>query len=145
MPDVCLVLTLRADFYNAALHYRPLADRLQRTRDENLGPMTREELREVIMKPAETVHVGFEPGLVDRILNDVQERPGSLPSSPICVARDVGRLKTPLMTHADYEALGGVERALAQRAQVILDSATDQGKDEATSVAMFLRLFTRTS
>jgi hypothetical protein len=28
-PDVCLVLTLRADFYNAALRYRPLADRLQ--------------------------------------------------------------------------------------------------------------------
>jgi energy-coupling factor transporter ATP-binding protein EcfA2 len=28
-PDVCLVVTLRADFYNAALHYRRLADRLQ--------------------------------------------------------------------------------------------------------------------
>jgi hypothetical protein len=27
-PDVCLVMTLRADFYNAALRYRLLADRL---------------------------------------------------------------------------------------------------------------------
>ncbi len=51
-PDVCLVLTLRADFYSAALRHRPLADKLQ-DRVENLGPMTRDELRDAIVKPAE--------------------------------------------------------------------------------------------
>ena len=61
VPAVCLVLTLRADFYNAALRYRPLADRLQ-DHVENLGPMTREELREAIEKPAEALRVSFDRG-----------------------------------------------------------------------------------
>ena len=51
VPSVCLVLTMRADFYNMALRYRPLADKLQ-DRVENLGPMTRDELREAIVRRA---------------------------------------------------------------------------------------------
>ena len=97
------------------LTYRPLADMFQ-DHIQNLGPMTRNELREAIVKPGEAAQVGFEPGLVDRILNDVQERPGSLPLLQFALREMWARLKTPLMTHADYDALGGVEGALAQRA-----------------------------
>ena len=140
-PDICLVLTLRADFYNAALRYRPLADRLQ-DHVENLGPMTRDELREAIVKPTEAVHVEFEPGLVDTILDDVEKRPGSLPLLQFALREMWGRLKSPLMTRREYDAIGGVEGALAKRAQAILDSATDQGKDETTA-ALFRQLFTR--
>jgi hypothetical protein len=140
-PDVCLVLTLRADFYNAALRHRPLTDRLQ-NHVENLGPMNRDELREAIEKPAEAVNVGFEPGLVDTILDDVEKRPASLPLLQFALREMWGQLKTPLMTRADYDAIGGVEGALAKRAQTILDEATDQGKDEVT-FALFRRLFTR--
>ena len=92
-PDVCLVLTLRADFYNAALRHRPLADRLQ-DHVENLGPMTRDELRDAIVKPAEVVNVGFEPGLVDTILDDVERRPGRLPLLQFALREMWGRLKT---------------------------------------------------
>ena len=62
VPGVCLLLTLRADFYNAAVRHRPLADKLQ-DRVENLGPMTRKELREAIEKPAQALEVDFEAGL----------------------------------------------------------------------------------
>ena len=124
-PDVCLVLILRADFYNAALRYRPLADRLQ-DHVENLGPMTRDELREAIVKPAEAVHVGFEPGLVDAILDDVEKGPGSLPLLQFALREMWGRLKTPLMMPADYDAIGGVDGALAKRAQSIFDVATQE-------------------
>jgi hypothetical protein len=70
------VLTLRADFYGAVLRYRPLADALQ-GHVENLGPMSRDELREAIVKPAGTVT--FESGLVETLLDEVTSRPGSLP------------------------------------------------------------------
>ena len=125
-PDVCLVLTLRADFYNAALRHRPLADKLQ-DRVENLGPMTRDELREAIVKPAAAVQVDFEPGLVDPILDDVEKRPGSLPLLQFALREMWGRLEKPLMTRAGYEAIGGVEGALAKRAQAIFDGATREG------------------
>ena len=140
-PYICLVLTLRADFYNAALRYRPLADRLQ-DHVENLGPMTRDELREAIVKPAEAVRVGFEPGLVDTILDDVEKRPGTLPLLQFALREMWGRLKTPLMTRGDYDAIGGVEGALAKRAQSIFEAAT-KNETDASSVALFRRLFTR--
>jgi hypothetical protein len=140
-PDVCLVLTLRADFYNAALRYRPLTDRLQ-DHLENLGPMTRDELRDAIEKPAGAVRVQFEPGLVDTILDDVEKRPSSLPLLQFALREMWGRLKTPLMTRADYDAIGGVEGALAKRAQTIFEDETRNGAD-AASMALFRHLFTR--
>jgi hypothetical protein len=141
--DLILVLTLRADFYNAALRYRPLADRLQ-DHVENLGPMTRDELREAIVKPAERLDpsVKFEPGLVDTILDDVEKRGGSLPLLQFALREMWGRIKTPLVTRADCDAIGGVEGALQKRAQAIFDNATDEGRDE-TVAALFRRLFTR--
>ncbi len=48
---VKVVLTLRGDFYGRALTHRALVDRLQDT-VVNLGPMTREELRHTLEKPA---------------------------------------------------------------------------------------------
>ena len=140
-PDVCLMLTLRADFYNAALRHRPLADKLQ-DRVENLGPMTREELREAIMKPAAAIEVEFEPGLVDAILDDVEKRPASPPLLQFALREMWRRLEKPLMTRVAYDAIGGVEGALAMRAQAIFDGATQHGED-AASVALFRKLFTR--
>ncbi|MFM5943299.1 MAG: hypothetical protein ACKO9G_07955, partial [Dolichospermum sp.] len=65
-----LVTTMRADFLGNALSYRPFADVLQNA-DVKLGPMNWKELTEVIEKPAQKLEVTFEPGLVERILNDV--------------------------------------------------------------------------
>jgi energy-coupling factor transporter ATP-binding protein EcfA2 len=138
VPNVHLVLTLRADFYNSALRYRPLADRFQDC-VENLGPMTREELREAIVKPADAVSVGFEPGLVDTILDDVAQRAGSLPLMQFALREMWARLHIPLIAHTDYHAIGGVEGALAQRAQAVFEHAT-QGEKDAAMVSAFGKL-----
>jgi hypothetical protein len=61
-PDICLILTLRADFYGHALLHRPLADALQ-NHVENLGPMNREELRAAIVRPAENARFPSIPVL----------------------------------------------------------------------------------
>ena len=134
---------MRADFYNAALRHRPLADKLQ-DRVENLGPMTRDELREAIIRPAGQLEpsVTFEPGLAGTILEVVERRPGSLPLLQFALREMWGRLKTPLMTRADYDAIGGVEGALAKRAQAIFEDVTRKETD-AASVALFRHLFTR--
>ena len=93
--------------------------------------MTRDELREAIVKPAKAVQVEFEPGLVDTILDDVEKRPGSLPLLQFALREMWARLKTPLMARADYDAIGGVEGALAKRAQAIFDKATHQNETDA--------------
>src|SRR5262249_21374921 len=140
-PDICLIMTLRADFYGLALRHRPLADALQ-GRVENLGPMKREELQTAIARPAAAAKVSFEPGLVETLLDEVAMKPGSLPLLQFALREMWSRLDRPCMTRAVYDAIGGVEGALAQRAQAIYDALTAKGND-ANAVMMFRRLFTR--
>ena len=74
------------------------------------------------------MQVQFEPGLVDAILDDVVSRPGSLPLLQFAMREMWARLKTPVMTHAGYYAIGGVDGALAVRAQAIFDAMTKSWK-----------------
>src|SRR5271156_382656 len=138
-PDVALALTLRADFYEKALLHHALSEALQ-DRVVNLGPMTREELREAIEAPAKPVT--FEKGLVDTLLDEVERQPGVLPLLQFALTEMWGRLETPQMTYAAYEAIGGVKGALRRRAEDVYRRLTDDGKNSA-AVAQFRALFTR--
>ena len=67
-----LVATMRADFLGNALSYPTFAD-LLRSADIKIRSMNREELSAVIEKPVQKLGVTFEAGLVERILNDVED------------------------------------------------------------------------
>jgi WD40 repeat protein len=140
-PDICLILTLRADFYGRALRHRPLADALQ-GHVENLGPMTREELQAAILRPAENVKVSFEPGLVETVLDEVESKPGSLPLLQFALREMWGRQEKGTITRKCYDDIGGVEGALAQRAETIFATLTEDGKNPQMEKD-FRRLFTR--
>ncbi|MCK6626021.1 MAG: AAA family ATPase [Anaerolineae bacterium] len=113
--NLTLVLTLRADFMGYALSYRPLAEALQEA-DVKLGPMNREELTRAIEQPALRLNVTFEPGLVERILDDVQDEPGYLPLLEFALTLLWERRTNYQLTHAAYEAIAEVEGALARHA-----------------------------
>ena len=83
---VRVVLTLRGDFLGRALANRALSDRLQ-DGVVTIGPMTRDELAETIIKPAEKTGLRFEAGLVETILDDVGDEPGGLPLLDSCSRR----------------------------------------------------------
>jgi WD40 repeat protein len=116
-PDnnTVLVGTMRADFLGNLLSYRPLADVLQNA-DIKLGPMNREELSQVIEKPAEKLGVTFQDGLVKRILDDVEDEPGNLPLLEFALTELWKRRKGKQLTHAAYEEIGQVKGALARHA-----------------------------
>ncbi|MGO1077255.1 nSTAND1 domain-containing NTPase [Inquilinus sp. CA228] len=140
-PDICLILTLRADFYGRALRHRPLADALQ-GRVENLGPMTRDELQAAILRPAENAGVAFEPGLAETLLDDVESKPGSLPLLQFALREMWGRQEKGKITRRCYDNIGGVEGALAQRAEAVFATLTGGGANPEMEKG-FRRLFTR--
>ena len=127
---VTVVLTLRGDFFGQALSDRALADRLQDAQ-VNLGPMTRQELERSIVEPAEKAGLQFEPGLVDRLLGDVGHEPGSLPLLEFVLASLWEQRQGITLHHKAYEAMGGIEGAIASRADAEFDKLDAAQKEAA--------------
>jgi WD40 repeat protein len=142
-----VVLGVRADFYAACQAYPDLAAAVNE-RKVTVPPMTVDQLREVIDKPARVAGLGLEPALIDLLLRDLRAE-GSLPRI------DPGFLNTNLpllsyaleltwrrrgntrtLTMAGYQATGGVWNALALQA----DEAYDGLDVESRSAARMMLL-----
>jgi WD40 repeat protein len=72
-------------------------------------PMTRAQLTEAVSPDG----VAFEPGLVERILDDAGTEPGTLPLVEFALARLWDNRRAGKLTHEAYAELGGVAGALA--------------------------------
>jgi YD repeat-containing protein len=127
---VTVVLTLRGDFFGQALSDRSFADRLQGAQ-VNLGPMTQDELERSITEPAAKAGLQFEPGLVDRILADVGQEPGSLPLLEFVLAALWEQRQGITLHHDAYERMGGAQGAIAARADAEFEKLDAAQKDAA--------------
>ena len=127
-----LVATMRADFLGNALAYRPLADVL--SADIKLGAMNREELLEVIEKPAAILGVEFEPGLADRILDDVENEPGNLALLEFALTELWQERTGNQLTHAAYEKIEKVEGALAKYAEAEYQKLSPTEQEQARQI-----------
>ncbi len=131
------LLTLRADFMGQALSYRPFADAIQGA-CLLMGPMNREELKAAIQKPAQIQGVGFEAGLVERILEDVGDEPGNLPLLEFALTLLWEQSANGYITHRAYEQVGRVSGALASYAELVLNNLSADDQERARRI--FLQL-----
>jgi WD40 repeat protein/energy-coupling factor transporter ATP-binding protein EcfA2 len=130
-------VTLRADYCGHLIALsREWSDRLERS-TVNVGPMTRTELEQVIVKPAKKVGLDFEAGLADRLLDDVDDEPGNLPLLEFALTELWAQRQGRLMTHAAYENFGGLAQAISNRADAELSKLNPDGQ------AAVRRIFTR--
>lgn len=132
-----LILTLRADFYAHLAQYPELRDAVAQ-QQEYIGPMTTEELRQVIEEPARCGHWEFEPGLVDLILRDVGDEPGALPLLSHALLETWKRRAGHTLTLKGYADAGGVHGAIAHTAESIYQDLPPE--EQAIARDIFLRL-----
>jgi WD40 repeat protein/energy-coupling factor transporter ATP-binding protein EcfA2 len=137
VENFTLVLTLRADFLGYALSDHGFADALQNT-DLKLAPMNREELQEAIALPANKQGVRLEKGLAERILKAIVNSPGNLPLLEFTLTQLWAEQQNRLMTHAAYEAIGGVEKSLANHAEA--EFAKLKPKEQEQAQQIFVQL-----
>jgi WD40 repeat protein/energy-coupling factor transporter ATP-binding protein EcfA2 len=123
-PDFTLLITLRDDFLGQALSYRPFVDALQHNQ-LILGPMNRQELKDAIEKPAQKLGVQLQEGLTKIILDTVSREPGSLPLLEFALKLLWEKQNDGKLTHAAYEEIGGVEKALANHAEHVYQKLTE--------------------
>ncbi len=111
-----VLIAVRADFYGHCSEHRDLAEAL---RDANLltGPMSAEELRAVIVKPATAVGLTVERALTSRLIEEVANAPGGLPLLSHVLLETWHRRRGKSMSLAGYEAAGGLEGAVAKTAE----------------------------
>lgn len=115
---ISILISIRADFMAQALTSAPLATALQDAAIV-LGPMNRDEIRRAIEQPALRQGVVFEPGLVERLLNDVGAEPGNLPLLEFALTLLWQEQQSGWLTHAAYEEIERVVGALTHYADTI--------------------------
>ena len=117
-PAFSLVITLRADFYGAALAYRPLSDLLQNA-VYNLSAMSPSELERAIALPAQKMEIGFEQGLVTKLIESVKQQSGRLPLLEFTLTQLWSKQHHGWLTHQAFAEIGGVQSALANHAEAV--------------------------
>lgn len=154
IPNVYLVLTVRADFYSD-LMTSVLWRKIQAHRLE-IVPLDEAGLRQSILKPAEDVGVFIEPALLERLVTDAKGEPGVLPLIQETLVLLWERLERRLLPLRAYEALilprkaygssgsihrTGLQVAIARRADDALATLEiEPDKQRAIARRIFLRL-----
>ncbi len=125
-----VLMAIRADFVSRLLQVPGFAEVLEEG-SLYLGPMTKDELQAAIEEPAVQQGAAFEPGLVDRILDDVGESPGNLAPLEFGLTLLWEDLDRGWMTHEAYERIGTIEGALANYADKVYERLDDSQKEQA--------------
>ncbi|MFE0818937.1 trypsin-like peptidase domain-containing protein [Streptomyces sp. NPDC058847] len=118
LPEGLHVLTtLRADFLDSALTHARVGTAF-RNRLYALATPGPRQLRRIVTAPVDAVPgVGYEAGLVERVLADAGQEPGALPLLGFTLDRLWRKQDGGVLTHESYEELGGVAGALGQHAE----------------------------
>jgi WD40 repeat protein len=132
-----VIIAMRADFYSRCASYPKLRD-LMAASQFLVGPLDRDELCRAIEEPARAVGLELEAGLVETILDDVADRPGTLPLLEHVLLEVWRRRRGSMLTVEAYVASGGVEGALAKRANAIYESLTPPQQQVARRVLLRL-------
>jgi WD40 repeat protein/class 3 adenylate cyclase len=133
-----VIVMLRADFYGHCASYARLAEALE-DRQALIGPMTEEELRRAIERPAEQAGLVLEPGLPEGILRDIVGEPGALPLLSHCLLETWRRRSDRMLTLLGYLHSGGVRGAIAKTAETVYRDAFTP-KQQVVARNIFLRL-----
>jgi WD40 repeat protein len=126
-----IILAMRSDFIGDCARFHGLSSAV--TESQYLVPaLTRDQRADVIRLPVDYTGAAIEPALVQRVLNDTSDDPDQLPVLQHAMMRTWqhamkgGKGAVPHLRVGDYTEIGGIERAISNHADEILDSLGDE-------------------
>ncbi|MFK0257983.1 hypothetical protein [Streptomyces sp. NPDC090445] len=132
-----VVLGVRADFYGHCVQDPGLVEAM-RDAQIAVGPMSSQELREAITRPAVLADCTVTGPLLAAVVADATGQPGALPLVSHAMAETWRRRSGSRLTLDGYLAAGGIQHALAQTAETAYRALSPAQQDLARS--LFLRL-----
>ena len=131
--QVIVVLTLRADFYPNLTPYEQLSRDVE-SHQYLLNPLSEAELREAVVMPAQLSGAEMETLLVDDLVKDTLEQPGSLPLLQFALSRLWEQCSGRVLRLKEYRELGGLTGALEQRANGIYGNLSSEDQEQCRLV-----------
>ena len=129
--SACAVVpTVRADFYAEFLKHGPLATAVP-PGQVNLGPMRREGLAAAIQEPAQQVGLTVNSVLLDELLDEVCDDLGKLPLLEYALKETWRAREGKRLTLNAYGQSGGIDGAVAKRANDIFAHLKPAEQDAA--------------
>ncbi|WP_399891361.1 WD40 repeat domain-containing protein [Streptomyces sp. BBFR51] len=132
-----VVVAVRADFLGRCAEHPGLTAALQ---DATLlaGPMSREELREAVVRPAAAASLIVERALTARLLDEVEDAPGGLPLMSHALLETWRHRTGRTLTESAYEAAGGLRGAVVRTAEEVYGELTAPQADLARRILLRL-------
>ena len=123
---VRLVATVRSEFITRLEESEPILQVLNAGFHYHLGPVSPRALQDMIEQPAQATGYVFESQVIDEILCESAQEPGSLPLVAYVLKQLFERRRERTFTHDAYKAIGGVAGAIGTQAdQVMAGLAAD--------------------
>jgi hypothetical protein len=138
-PGLRVVVAIRADFYGRCTDHHELVEALNAA-SLLVGPMTPDQVREAIVRPARAGRLVVERALTARMVSDVAREPGALPLMSHALLELWRRRRARTLTLEAYEGFGGVQGAVAHTAEEVFAGFTE-AQTELARVTL-LRLIT---
>ncbi|UJW30100.1 hypothetical protein L3Q67_33505 [Saccharothrix sp. AJ9571] len=134
---VRIVLGIRADFYGHCSRYPELVEVLQ-DHQVVVGPMSGQDLRDAITKPATRVDCSVESALLATLCTHADGEVGVLPLLSHALLETWRRRRGNSLSLAGFQAAGGIDGALRQTAEAVHHSFEPRQRQVAAD--LFLRL-----
>jgi hypothetical protein len=122
-----VVATLRADFYDRPLRFERFGTAVGEA-TVPIAAMSAAELEAAIVGPVEGAGGGVQPALVAELVGAVLHQPAALPSLQFTLYELAERSPGRNLTLAAYRQLGGLDAAIAARAEELYGSLDDRAR-----------------
>jgi len=128
-----ILLALRSDFEDKARQMPRLAECIDRA-TIRLTPISPDGLHDAIEMPAKKLGVAFEPGLVDRIIQDFHGQRGALPLLQFALTLLWEEQRNSELGAEAYSRLGGLQGALTRYADKVYEELVDEDQKRARRI-----------
>lgn len=132
-----LLLAVRSDFAAHCARY-PALLRAVGDAPLHVGPMSTEELRQAVSRPMVATGGTVEGALLARVVADATGQAAVLPLVSQALRETWHRRRGTTLTLSGYEAVGGLQHALARTAEAVYGELTAKGRRSARGVLIHL-------
>ncbi len=132
-----VVITMRADFLGECTFYEQLSQRMEQN-PKFIGPMDAAQLGKAMKMQADRAYLEFEQGLNNAILAEVEQEPGAMPLLQYALRSLWNRRRGRWLCYEEYEAIGGVQKAISQTADAVYESLSAVEQEQVKNI--FIRL-----